>query len=148
MRQISPTDSTARRSTITGSPAAPSSTSTRRGVLIVRSRSLFIPQSAIESRFIVDQRVAAFRKAGPWLDLDDVIQHGALEPERDLLDGAPQGAPSGGPRGGARVAGEELQLDGARGGGGGLDDEPLDGGRGRRPRPARLERRGGGGAVP
>src|SRR3989442_3314398 len=73
------------------------------------------PKSAIASRFIVDQRVAAFRKAGPWLDLDDMKQHGALEPKRDLLDGAPQGAPSGGPRGGARVAGEQLQLDGAQG---------------------------------
>src|SRR5438445_13671236 len=149
MRQISPTDSTALRFPITGSPAAPSSTSTRRGVLIARSRSVLIPQSAIrnpksaiESRFIVDQRVAAFRKTGPWLDLDDVMQHGAFEPERDLLDGAPQGAPLAGPRGGTRVPGEELQLVGARGEGGELDDEPLHGARGRRLRQARLERRG------
>src|SRR2546428_8659561 len=151
MRQISPSASThfpfpatvresfrVSRFTFTGIPSASSSTSTRCGTLRARSLSaLFrVPRSdfRILLRFIVDQRVAAFRKAGPWLDLDDVMQHGALEPERDLLDGAPQGAPSAGPRGGARVPGEELQLGGARGEGGELDDQPLDGACGRRPR--------------
>ena len=70
------------------------------------------------------------------------MQHGAFEPERDLLDGAPQGAPLAGPRGGTRVPGEELQLGGARGEGGELDDELLDGARGRRLREPRLERCG------
>src|SRR5256712_5388994 len=105
-------------------PAPPPPVAAHLAPEVCQAHSAFrTPHSALG--FIVDQRVAAFRKTGPWLDLDDVMQHGAFEPERDLLDGAPQGAPLAGPRGGARVPGEELQLGGARGEGGELDDEPL-----------------------
>src|SRR5881397_3483580 len=115
MRQISSTDSTVRCSTLTGSPAAPSSTSTHLGVLIARSRSVFIPQSAIRNpqsllRFIVDQRVTPLGEAGPGLHLDDVIQHRPSDPERDLPRGALERTSSPGTSRGARIAREQLQL--------------------------------------
>src|SRR5438094_407497 len=98
------------------------------------------PHSALG--FIVDQRVAAFGDARPWLDGDDVVQHRALEPELDLVDGGAERAASAGPGGGARVAREELQLGGARREPGALDGEPLHGPGGGRLLEARLERRG------
>src|SRR5438876_275252 len=124
-----------------GTPRSSSSTSTRCGTFSARSLSgLFrIPHSALG--FIVDQRVAAFGDARPWLDGDDVVQHRALEPELDLVDGGAERAAPAGPGGGARVAREELQLGGARREPGELDGEPLHGPGGGRLLEARLERR-------
>src|SRR6266436_117856 len=73
MRQFSPKDSTrfsfpASRFTTLGLRCSSSSTCTRWGAL--RARSLSAPLG-----FIVDQRVAPLGEAGPWLHLDDVIQH-------------------------------------------------------------------------
>src|ERR1051325_8410529 len=96
MRQDSPSPSTVlgtphvsptRRETLTRRPSASCSTRAGRGALSTRSKffSFRIPHSALW--FIVDQRVAAFGDARPWLDGDDVVQHRALEPELDLVDG-------------------------------------------------------------
>src|SRR5205807_895657 len=83
------------------------------------------PKSAISSRLIIDQRIPPLREPRPWLHLDDVVEQRALESELDLLQGGAEGAPPAGPRGGARVAGEELQLGGARREAGEFDGEPL-----------------------
>src|SRR2546430_12047385 len=110
-----------------GNPLALSSTCTRCGTLRARSLSgpFRIPNSAfrIVSRFIIDQRIPPLREPRPGLHLDDVKEQRALEPELDLLQGGAEGALPAGPRGGARVAGEELQLGGARCEGGELDGE-------------------------
>src|SRR5438445_13470007 len=147
MRQDSPVLSTrfpfpTSRFTTTGIPSASSSTSTRCCTLSARSLSVLFrtPHSALG--FIVDQRVAPFRKARPRLHLDDVIQVRALEPELDLLDGAREGAPPPGPRGGARVPREQLQLRGARRERRELDGEPLHRAAGPRLLESRPERRG------
>src|SRR6266571_1593578 len=109
MRHISPTASTRfpfpdSRFTINGIPFASTSTSTRWGVLIVRSRSVFNPQSAIDSWLIVNQRIPPLREPRPWLHLDDVIEQRSLEPELDLPGGGAERATPVGTRGGARVA--------------------------------------------
>src|SRR6267154_2579141 len=58
------------------------------------------PKSAIESRFIVDQRVPPLGEAGPWLHLNDVIQHRSFDPESDLPGRVlERAAPSGARRG-------------------------------------------------
>src|SRR5436190_1156396 len=104
MRHISPTASTRfpfpdSRFTINGIPFASTSTSTRWGVLIVRSRSVFNPQSAIDSWLIVNQRIPPLREPRPWLHLDDVIEQRSLEPELDLPGGgAERATPLGRPR--------------------------------------------------
>src|SRR3989449_4430627 len=144
MRQTSPIVSTARRiphpaSRIPiGCPFASSSTVTRWGAF--RARNLSAP-FRIFSGFKVDQRVATLGEAGPWLHLDDVIQHRPSDPERDLPRGALERTSSPGASRGARIAREQLQLRGARGEGGELDDESLHGSGGRRPLELRLERR-------
>src|SRR5207249_6993129 len=146
MRQVSPMDSIrfpfpVFGFTNAGTPRSSSSTSTRCGTFSARSLSgLFrIPHSALG--FIVDQRVAAFGDARPWLDGDDVVQHRALKPELDLLDGGAERAAPAGPGGGARVAREELQLGRPRREPGELDGEPLHGPDGGRLLEAGLERR-------
>src|SRR5258708_5330819 len=149
MRQFSPKDSTrfsfpASRFTTLGLRCSSSSTCTGWGAL--RARSLSAPLG-----FIVDQRVAPLGEAGPWLHLEDVIQHRASDAERDLTGGALERPPPPGARSGARIAREQLQPRGARSEGGELDDEPLHGsggagppaqsadpGAGARPRLARL----------
>src|SRR5256886_3482171 len=155
MCQISTIFSTSRSlSTVSripvGNPFALSSTCTRRGTLRARSLSgpFRIPNSAfrIVSRFIIDQRIPPLREPRPGLHLDDVKEQRALEPELDLLQGGAEGALPAGPRGGARVAGEELQLGGARCEGGELDGEPFHRAGGPRPLRPGPERRGG--AVP
>src|SRR5882762_3062782 len=146
MRQFSPKDSTrfsfpASRFTTLGLRCSSSSTCTRWGALRARSLSapFRIPHSALG--FKVDQRVAPLGEAGPWLHLDDVIQHGPSDAERDLPGGALERAPPPGARRGARIAREQLQLRGARNEGGELDDESLHRSGGRRPLELRLERR-------
>src|SRR5260370_7012144 len=131
MRQFSPKDSTrfsfpASRFTTLGLRCSSSSTCTRWGGL--RGGRLSAPLG-----FIVDQRVAPLGEAGPWLHLDDVIQHRASDAERDLTGGALERPPPPGARSGARIAREQLQLRGARSEGGELDDEPLHGSGGRPP---------------
>src|SRR5207244_9150429 len=88
-----------------------------------------------------EQRVRRLGDAGPGLPLDDVIQHRPSDPERDLPRGALERTSSPGTSRGARIAREQLQLRGARGEGGELDDEPLYRSGGRRPLELRLERR-------
>src|SRR5712691_6064282 len=153
MRHTSPTASTDRRVSYPescipiGCPFASSSTSTRCGALSARSLSVLfsVPPSAFHvcSRFIVYQRVAPLGEARPGLHLDDVIQHRPSDPERDLPRGALERTPSPGASRGARIAREQLQLRGARGEGGELDDESLNGSGGRRPLGLRLEGRRG-----
>src|SRR2546426_282491 len=90
-----------------------------------------IPPSALG--FKVDQRVPPLGEAGPWLHLDDVIQHRPSDPERDLPGGALERTPPPGASRGARIPREQLQLRGARSEGGELDDEPLHRSGGPRP---------------
>src|SRR5437899_1301311 len=97
-----------------------------------------IPPSALG--FKVDQRVPPLGEAGPWLHLDDVIQHRPSDPERDLPGGALERTPSPGASRGARIMREQLQLGGAGSKGGELDDEPLHRTGGRRPLELCLER--------
>src|SRR2546422_3631033 len=130
--------------TTVGRPSASSSTCTRCGML--RARSLSVP-FRIRSRFIIDQCVTALGNARPWLNLDDVIQHRASQPEPDLPDGAFERPPATGPRGGACVAGEELQLGCPWSETGELDCQPLDGFGGRRLLETCLERRGDAAAL-
>src|SRR5882724_1157947 len=135
MRQTSPTASTDRHVSYPesripiGCLFASSSTSTRCGALSARSLSVLfrVPPSEfrVRSRFIVDQRVPPLGEARPWLHLDDVIQHRSSDPERDLPRGALERAPPPGTSRGARIAREQLQLRGAGGEGGELDDESL-----------------------
>src|SRR2546421_702565 len=122
MRQTSPIVSTARRiphpaSRIPiGCPFASSSTVTRWGAF--RARSLSGP-FRIFSGFIVDQRVAPLGEAGPWLHLDDVIQHRPSDPERDLPRGALERTSSpGAGRGGGAPGGGGGGVGRGRGGGG------------------------------
>src|SRR5439155_1179241 len=148
MRQTSPTASTGRRishpaSRIPiGCPFASSSTATRWGAFRDRSLSVLlrVPPSAFRvcSRFIVDQRIPPLREPRPRLHLDDVVEQRALEPELDLLGGAPQRATSPGARRRLCVAREQLQLRGAGDERGELDDQPLHpAGRSHSRRPAR-----------
>ncbi|OGU16814.1 MAG: hypothetical protein A3K13_13245 [Gemmatimonadetes bacterium RIFCSPLOWO2_12_FULL_68_9] len=66
------------------------------------------------------------------MDLDDVIEGGALEARLDFVDGGAQRLAAAGARGALRVAGEELQFRGARRKGGELHGQPLHRARGRR----------------
>src|SRR2546429_7112084 len=99
------------------------------------------PHSALG--FKVDQRVATRGEAGPGLHLDDVIQHRPSDPERDLPRGALERTSSPGASRGARIARKQLQLRGARGEGGELDDESLHGSGGGGPPALRLVRAAG-----
>src|SRR5216683_2882285 len=119
MRQFSPKDSTrfsfpVSRFTTLGLRCSSSSTCTRWGALTARSLSapFRTPHSALG--FIVDQRVAPLGESGPWLHLDDVIQHRPSDAECDLPGGALERTPPPGARRGARIAREQLQLRGAR----------------------------------
>src|SRR5438552_11364210 len=128
-----------RISILAGDPLASSSTSTRWGTL--SARSLFgpfrTPHSALG--FKVDQRIPPLREPRPRLHLDDVVEQRALEPEPDLLGGAPQCATPPGARRGLRVAGEQLQLRSAGDERGELDDQPLHRAGGGRSLELRLE---------
>src|SRR5256712_11602856 len=123
MRQFSPKDSTrfsfpVSRFTTLGLRCSSSSTCTRWGAL--RARSLSAPLG-----FIVDQRVAPLGEAGPWLHLDDVIQHRPSDAECDLPGGALERTPPPGARRGARIARRQLQLRRARREAGELYNDPL-----------------------
>src|SRR5713101_4742962 len=100
------------RFTTLGLRCSSSSTCTRWGALRARSLSapFRTPHSALG--FIVDQRVAPLGEAGPWLHLDDVIQHRPSDAECDLPGGALERTPPPGARRGARIAREQLQLRG------------------------------------
>src|SRR6266850_7513843 len=124
IRQVSRTASTVISPTVLGSPAASSSTFTCCGTLSARILSLLFPLTAHLSRFKVDQRIPPLGEAGPWLHLDDVVQHRPSDPERDLPGGALERPPPLGASRGARIPREQLQLRGARSEGGELDDEP------------------------
>src|SRR5260370_2590898 len=75
------------------------------------------------------------------MDIDEVREEGAIEPQPDVLGGAAEGAPPPGPRRGDGVPREELELRRAGCERGELDGEPLHRAGGRRPRePGRARR--------